>query len=355
VEVAVDPEALGLSSGDAFLAVVARDWSWRGALGGNATTLHIPVSVDLKPPRIAVRSGLTYVRRGGAAAVAYRLSEEVGRNGVEVGARFYPGVDWPAGCPSGTSGCRLAVFAVAVDAPPEAPVRVVAEDRAGNLAVARWATRLQERPNPQTSVALSQPFLESKVRDLANAWGIDAADPVAAFREINTRVRERDEARIRELAGGAPTQPRWQGAFGQLANSKVTSLFAERRIYRVGDEAVSSATHYGYDLASTAGAPVTASNAGRVLFAGELGIYGDCVLVDHGLGIVSLYGHLSSMDVNPGDDIAKGQILGRTGQTGLAGGDHLHFAILVGGTYVDPREWWDPKWVREHVEVRMAR
>ena len=98
---------------------------------------------------------------------------------------------------------------------------------------------------------------------------------------------------------------------------------------------------------------ITAGNGGRVLFAGELGIYGDCVILDHGGGLTSLYAHLSRIDVSEGQSVQKDEVLGLSGETGLAGGDHLHFAILVSGVYVDPKEWWDPKWVREHVEVRL--
>ena len=129
---------------------------------------------------------------------------------------------------------------------------------------------------------------------------------------------------------------------------------AEHRAYFANGEKVSEAIHYGYDLASTAGAPITAANAGRVIFTGALGIYGNCVILDHGLGVTSLYAHLSRIDVREGDVLEKGQALGRSGATGLAGGDHLHFAILVGGSYVDPKEWWDPKWVQEHVEARLV-
>ena len=91
-----------------------------------------------------------------------------------------------------------------------------------------------------------------------------------------------------------------------------------------------------------------------MIFAGPLGIYGNCVIVDHGLGVTSVYAHLSRIDVREGDMLTKDQRLGLSGATGLAGGDHLHFAVLVGGTYVDPKEWWDPKWVREHIEARLA-
>jgi len=212
---------------------------------------------------------------------------------------------------------------------------------------------LKERPLRTANITLPQSFLDNKVPELAQQEKLPAADPIETFQSINSKLRAENEARIRELVAGGASEKIWNGAFQQLYNSKVTSVFAERRSYFVGGTQVSQATHYGYDLAATANTPVTASNAGRVIFAGLLGIYGNCVLVDHGMGITSLYAHLSRMDVAAGASVSQGQTLGLSGQTGLAGGDHLHFAILVGDTYVDPVEWWDSKWVESHVESQL--
>ena len=68
----------------------------------------------------------------------------------------------------------------------------------------------------------------------------------------------------------------------------------------------------------------------------------------------SLYAHLSSIDVAPGATVTKGQVLGRSGMTGLAGGDHLHFTMLVGGHPVNPVDWWDPKWMQDRVFRKLA-
>ena len=95
-------------------------------------------------------------------------------------------------------------------------------------------------------------------------------------------------------------------------------------------------------------------NAGVVLYAADLGIYGNCVIVDHGLGVQSLYAHLSSIEVKEGDRVEKGRVLGRSGMTGLAGGDHLHFTMLVNGQAVNPVEWWDPKWMQDRVLRKIA-
>ena len=98
---------------------------------------------------------------------------------------------------------------------------------------------------------------------------------------------------------------------------------------------------------------VVAANAGRILNASWLGIYGNCVVIDHGMGVQSLYGHLSSFDVNVGDTVTRGQQIGRSGMTGLAGGDHLHFTMLVGGRMVNPVEWWDAHWIADRVDRKL--
>jgi murein DD-endopeptidase MepM/ murein hydrolase activator NlpD len=169
---------------------------------------------------------------------------------------------------------------------------------------------------------------------------------------VNTDLREQNDAVIAE-AIPEPSEKQWSGAFEQMRGSKVTSQFAELRNYLRYGKRASRARHYGYDLASTTRAPITASNDGTVIFAGDNGIYGNLVLIDHGLGITTLYGHLSSLDVAVGDRVERGQTLGRSGATGLAGGDHLHFAVLVGRTYVDPLEWWDGRWIQDHITSRL--
>jgi murein DD-endopeptidase MepM/ murein hydrolase activator NlpD len=359
IEIAIDPESLGVGDGEAILEVSAKDWSWAETFAGNSRVLEIPIRIDLQPPRIWVESGLTYVQRGGAAAVIYSLDEPTSRDGVEVGDAFFSGFPFP-GEQTGqtqetpTGRRRFAIFAVPRDAAANAAIRAVAVDEAGNRTAVGWLTRLQEREFPEVRINLGGTFLSSKVPELASSLGVEDGDPISAFQRINSETRAANELRIREIVASSSAEPRWRGAFQQLRNSAVTSLFAEHRSYFAEGKKVSEAIHYGYDLASTAGAPITAANAGQVIFTDALGIYGNCVIVDHGLGVTSLYAHLARIDVRQGDLLKKDQRLGLSGASGLAGGDHLHFAVLVGSTYVDPKEWWDPKWVREHIEARLA-
>jgi murein DD-endopeptidase MepM/ murein hydrolase activator NlpD len=346
VSVAIDAKRLGSDGSEGFLRVTVRDWSLRDLLSGNATLVEIPVRLDLSPPRVSIETGLSYAQRGGAGVVVYSVSEPTQRDGVRVGEAFFRSYPW--------QGRRAAFYAVPTDAPAPLRPEVVAVDLAGNERAASWPLHVKERVLPEASVNLPGSFLENKVPDLARAANVQTDDLTTAFQEVNTRVRRENEQRIREIAAKTAPERLWTGPFAQWANSQVTSRFAERRTYKIGGADVSHATHFGYDLATTAGAPITVANSGRVLFAGDLGIYGNCVIVDHGMGVVTLYGHLSSLEAKEGDAVAKGAVLGRSGATGLAGGDHLHFAILVGDAYVDPVEWWDEKWVREKIDEKLA-
>ncbi len=348
--VQLDAKAMEIPDGEWTLVMEARDWSWSDGWEGNLAVLRIPVIVDSKPPLISIQSGLTYVRRGGSAIVAYRTDADAVRSGVRVGDA------WFSGRP--TSGDdRIALFAIPIDAPENPQVEVVAIDAIGNEAIALFDVRVQERKFAEISIALSDRFLNRVASRLGEENEMAEATPLATFQRVNTELRQINEAGITlsiEPTVETPTEKKWSGAFAQMKNSRVTSEFAELRHYTSLRQRVSRARHYGFDLASTIHASISASNAGTVVFAADNGIYGTLVLIDHGLGLTTLYGHLSSLSVKPGDEVEKGQELGRSGATGLAGGDHLHFAMLVGKTYVDPVEWWDPKWVREHIEVRLA-
>ena len=352
-ELSIDPKALGLAQGDAKLRVTARDLSWRSFGRGNETVVEVPVTIDFRPPSLTLAPGITYTKRAGSVALSYDVSDDTERDGVEVGDRFYPGMH-PGG-PDAPAGRRFVLFPLSQELTTDVKIRVVAIDHAGNRAERTPQINIKNRVYPEEKIFLSQRFLDEKVPDLAGATGVPyTGDKVKAFQEINTRIRKENEAKIREVTAESAPEPLFTGAFAQMKDSKVMSSFAERRSYFVMDEKVSESIHYGFDLASLAGAPIPASNRGKVVFAGELGIYGNCVILDHGLGLNTLYGHLSNIDVRVGDIVEKGQTLGQSGQTGLAGGDHLHFGILLRGVYVDPVEWWDGKWVREHVEEPLA-
>jgi len=205
----------------------------------------------------------------------------------------------------------------------------------------------------RSRIEVNDPFLQRVVPAILENtpdFKVDNSDDlVASYVQINRDLRQKNAEQIAALADKSAPQILWDGAFQQLGNSQVESLFADHRTYFYKGNEIDQQVHLGFDLAVTAAVPVHAANRGHVLYADPLGIYGNCVILDHGVGVQSLYAHLSSMDVKPGDTVEKGQTLGRSGMTGLAGGDHLHFTMLVDGRPVNSVEWWDAHWLQDRV------
>ena len=173
---------------------------------------------------------------------------------------------------------------------------------------------------------------------------------VDQFVAINGDLRRKNAEKIASFARQTAPEMLWQGAvFHPFTNSSAESAFADQRTYTYQGKEIDKQVHLGFDLASYANTPIVAANRGKVVFAEELGIYGTCVIIDHGMGVQSLYAHLSSAGVKVGDMVDKNQTIGRSGMTGMAGGDHLHFTMLVNGHMVNPIEWWDSHWIEDRV------
>jgi murein DD-endopeptidase MepM/ murein hydrolase activator NlpD len=310
--------------------------------------------VSLRPPIVSVQSQFHYINHGGTELVVYRVSPAAARTGVRVGEDFYPGFPAAgAGVANADDSLFVAFFALTWDQDRNTPITVYASDALGNESTATFDKRIFDKQFRASTIDVSDEFLARVVPAiLQNSPDFDVEDPtdlLGSYLAINREMRRQNDAYIEALA--ARTSPRilWQGPFKQLINTAVESGFADRREYRHNGEVVDHQTHLGYDLASTSAAPVTSANSGVVLHAGWLGIYGNCVIVDHGMGLMSLYAHLSSIDVVDGDAVAEDQMLGRSGATGLAGGDHLHFTMLLNGQAITPVDWWSAQWVEDRV------
>ncbi|HWP86176.1 MAG TPA: M23 family metallopeptidase [Terriglobia bacterium] len=337
-----------LKDGAVTLRLRAANRKW---LGGE-TALDVPLVVRSQPPTIEVRSGLLYINQGGSEMALYRVSDTAVESGVRVGTYFFPGFPRAGGQP----GDRIALFAFPYDAPPETPAQIVARDEAGNEAVARFPHRVMPKTFRRRDIVIDDSFLQSVVPAILSHTPDlqDQGDLLKNFLMMNGTLRERNRQRMAEIARQTASEMLWEGPFLQLANSAVESQFADHRSYFYRGEKVDEQTHLGFDLATVQHDAVKASNSGVVVFAGYLGIFGNTIILDHGLGLQTLYSHLSSFSVKAGDKVAKGQEIARSGSTGLAGGDHLHFTTLLHGLEVNPIEWWDERWVRQHILEKLA-
>lgn len=319
-----------------------------------ASSASRAISVQLTPPIISVVSTGHYITQGGAEMVVYRVSPASVQSGVQVGSYQYPG--FPAsGAHVATKdpGLKVAFFALLWDQDPSTPISLYARDDAGNVAHATFDYHVTPKIYPKSTLAVSDRFLERVVPPiLANDPSFKVPDPsnlVDSFVRIDHDLAIKDDAEMAALARKTSPEMLWHGAWVQQRNSAVEAKFAEQRTFTHDGKVIGHEVHYGYDLASVAGAPVTAENSGRVMYAGWLDIYGNAVIIDHGMGVQSLYGHMSSVEVRVGESVSKGQEIGREGETGLAGGPHVHFSMLVDGHFVTPLDWWSPKWIHDRI------
>jgi murein DD-endopeptidase MepM/ murein hydrolase activator NlpD len=344
--IGLDPKKLGIKSGPAELTVSAEDRSHIKLFRGNKTEVRKKIKIDLVPPKAEIVSGDQYINHGGSGLVIYRTSEDATRSGVEVGEYFFPGHSGYFEDPN----IYLAFFAFPYTLSPSDSISLIAEDAAGNTKTVNIPHKLKNVIYKKSDINVSDNFIESKMAPLLDEDSSkDQEDLKAIFLKVNRDLRKKDNDEIKKIGEKTSEQILWNGEFHQLTNSQVEANFADDRTYFLNGEPIDEQYHLGYDLAVTKRYPVEAANNGVVVFAGDLGIYGNAVILDHGMGISTLYGHLSSIDVNVGDVIKKRQIIGKTGETGLAAGDHLHYGVYVDGVPVRPIEWWDQKWINDNI------
>jgi len=245
------------------------------------------------------------------------------------------------------------LFAHPYNVPPAARAVLVATDKAGNTREMPLVYELKNVHYRKSTIALTDSFLQTKVASLLKDGEARLGSPKDVFVAVNKNLRKENEDNITAITRKSTAPILWSGAFAQLSNSKVEANFADQRTYTYDHQQIDAAYHLGYDLSVTKRYPVEAANSGRVAFAGDLGIYGNTVILDHGVGLFTLYSHLSSIDVKDGESIKQKQILGRTGETGLAGGDHLHYGVYLHGVAVLPVEWWDAKWIQDNIQPKL--
>jgi murein DD-endopeptidase MepM/ murein hydrolase activator NlpD len=331
-------KASGKHDGKAQLIAEATSNDFRGS----EDTLTAEVDVNTRPPSIVADGMQHYINQGGSEMVLFTPSGYWTDSGVRLGSYTFRSFPVP-----GSATERFALFAFPWNMPVDAKAVVYATNPAGAVATADFWQKVFPKEFRHRDFELSDAFIQ-KVDNELDPGG--AGDPIERFVKINRDMRRENNKTLSDLR--LKTEPRmlWSGPF--LYNSKVESFYADVRTYLYKGKKVDQETHLGFDLAGTQHMPVLAANTGKVIWAAPLGIYGNCIVLDHGYGLQSIYGHLSHIEVHVGDMVKKGQEMGRSGSTGMAGGDHLHFSMQIDGVQVNPVEWWDEHWIHDHILAR---
>jgi len=315
--------------------------------GADRTTAQgYSFTLDTKPLEVAVVSVAHNIIQGGAGLVVYTVSKEIEKTGVIFGDQFYPGY-----LQGGNFYACLFPFPYDMDHGKFVP-KVMAVDKAGNERQMGINYHVITKSFSTDRINLTDSFLDKIASEFKGKFP-QAGTPLEIFMKANRDQRQQDRTQIYDL--GRKTSPTllWQGAFMRMPNAATPGGFAQFRTYIYQGKEIDRQTHLGFDLASLAHAEVPAANRGKVVFAGDFGIYGQCVIIDHGLGLQSIYGHLSRIAVKQDDRVEKGQIIGNTGATGMAGGDHLHFETAISGQSVNPLEWWDAHWIKNNITGKL--
>jgi len=333
-----------LKDGKAQLIVEATSNDFRG----QTSQVAREVTIVTRPPQLSVDPDQHYLYLGMADMVTFSVTGYYTEAGVAVASRTFRA--WPM--PGGKPGL-FSIFAVPWDTPAGSDPVVYASAPAGNRTIGAMAISFPKKEQPKyrsRDLQLDDKFLQKVTAELdPNGSG----DLLSRFLKINGEMRRANNQTLSDLR--LQTEPRflWSQPFQQQPNSKVESNFADVRTYIYQGRKVDQQVHLGYDLSVTQHVGVQASNDGKVVWAAPLGIYGNCIVLDHGYGLQTIYGHLSEIAVRKGDLVKRGQVMGKSGQTGLAGGDHIHFSMQLDGVQIDPKEWWDAHWIKDHISKRV--
>ncbi len=350
----VESASYGMSDGEAVIRVMASDLSWRGWNKGNIAYTEEKVFIDSSPPRVQVLTRRHNIERGGSALVIYKLFENNITSGVKVGDNFFPGH-------SGlfeNENIYAAFFALNHMQGAGTPISIMAEDLAGNVTQREFYHYIRDKKFRKDTLNISKGFLEKKIPDFdvgtqESRFASSKNPLLEKFLYINNTIRKKNAEVILSVPSGTENKKLWNGRFLRMRNAAKRAGFADRRTYKNEGKEIDKAVHLGIDLASTSNVPIRAANSGRVVFSQFIGIYGNTVIIDHGFGLCSLYAHLNQSSVAIGDLVEKGQEIGFSGLTGLAGGDHLHFSMIVHNVFVNPVEWWDDAWIKNNITSKI--
>ncbi|MDD2462391.1 MAG: M23 family metallopeptidase [Desulfobulbus sp.] len=342
-KVMIDAQKAGIKQGEAELVISVRDFSLNGFFKGNETVQRIPVIMDTVPPKVSLVHDQRVVQPGSAGLVVFTVAEQPERQGVLIDNAFFPGY------PTSKKDTYVAYFALPWNAQAPSQTRVVAYDEAGNEGTTPFAAAFKAVPEKHDIINLSDNFFLQKMPEFEQHYPEMKGTLLEKYLYINNQVRKSNAQTIAKICANPDPNQLWADRFLRMPGAGRAG-YADQRTYMYNGQAVDNQTHLGVDIASVAKAEIRAANRGKVVFADYLGIYGNVVIIDHGQGIASLYSHLSSIDTTVGILVEKNQPIAHSGATGMAGGDHLHFSMLIHGIFVSPIEWWDQHWINVNIK-----
>lgn len=332
-------QAAFLKEGPAKLIMEAKSNDVRGS----TTKVSEDIQVVLRPPTIVADGQQHYINQGGSELVLLDL----GGNWTDAGVRVanYTSLSFPRPGQADNSSSRFSLFAYPWDVNPDTTPVAFARNGAGTEVSTTFWVKVFPKKFRESNIQLTDKNMQKVVGELDPQGSGSLVD---RFVRLNREMRRENAQTIYNLRTNTERRILWSGPFIPVKGAR-ESYFADKRSYYYNGRKVDEQVHLGYDLAQTTNMPVKAANSGKVIYADRLGLYGNCVIIDHGYSLQSLYGHMSKLLVKVGDMVQKEQQIGVSGATGMAFGDHVHFSMMVSGYQIDPKEWWDEHWIHDRI------
>ena len=349
LEIESPRSAYAMKDKDVKIVVEAVDFSKWNLLKGNSVTREFSIKIDKKRPQLNIVSNSYKIIRGGSAIVIFKANDENLKD-LYIETNFDKKFKVE---PFYKKGYYISLLAWPIKQ-ENFRASVIATDYAKNKAKAYIPLYLKQKTYRVSKINLSDRFLKGKIAQLAEEFaetqGVD--NSLEQFKIINEDVRAKNEQLIHDITSKVSDEMISDFKINKmypLKNAQVVTSFGDHRKYYYDGNYISESYHLGLDLASNAMAAIKPQNSGNVVFSDFNGLYGNMPIIDHGLGLYTLYGHCSSVSVNSGDEVQKNEPIANTGKTGYAMGDHLHFGVLVQGIEVRPAEWMDKTWMKLNI------
>ena len=335
---------------NAMLKIEVIDTSRWNFFRGNKATKEIKIRIDKKRPIANVISNSYLIKQGGSAAVVVEVKDEnlkdfyISFNNKERFELF----------PFYKDNFYIALIAWPIDIKEFQRVNLVAVDKANNKTITKVPLYIRNMKVKIDKITISDKFIDQVSKNVLTKSGYDIPeDQSEVFIKENKELRSENVKIMKRESRSKMNRDNFTDfnikTFKRLPGSMTFAGYGERRHYSYNNEKIDEAWHLGIDWASVKNAKIFTANDGVVIFKDYLGIYGNTLIIDHGLGLGTLYGHTSKSIVEVGDRVNAGDYIANTGSTGAVFGDHLHFGVLIQGIEVNPIEWLSKQWIRDNI------
>ncbi|MEA1914441.1 MAG: M23 family metallopeptidase [Campylobacterota bacterium] len=339
----------------AKLKIEVTDISKWNFLNGNVAVEQYDINIDTIVPKAEVIANSYAIRRGGSAVVVVYVHDS---NLKEAYISFNQKKKFRL-IPFYKENYFAALIGWDVNIEQFERVNLVALDKAKNSIKIKVPLYIRELKHKRSKLNISDKFVDKASKVVLQHMHEPVPNNQSdAFVKVNKDIRAQNVDFLRDIG---LTKLNTDGIddfkikpFVRLKGSRQVGNYADRRDYSYDGKKIDEAWHLGIDWASVKHAKIYSSNAGEVIFQDYLGIYGNTIIIDHGLGMMSLYAHTSSSDIKVGHRVKAGQKIANTGATGAVFGDHLHFGILIQGIEVNPAEWMDKEWIKTRITNILA-